>query len=81
MAVATKDIQLTGYLCDDVGNIIGIRFRGDEGHGYGFNNGWKEFALKSGDTYEFRHEYTAIDGPSDWSDGSYYVRIKLIEEE
>ncbi len=76
-----NDIQLMEYLLDKTGNMCGIKALADEGHGYGFNYGWKEFTLKVGETYSFSHSYTFIDGPTDWSEDDYRVTLQLIEAE
>lgn len=75
------EIQLTGYLYNEYGNVCGLQGRADAGKGYGFDNGWKEFALPAGETYTFEHEFTSVDGPSDWSDDSFTVTIQLVESE
>lgn len=75
------EIQLTDYLLDESGNIEGIKGSADLGHGYGFNNGWKEFSIKVGETYSFTHEYTSVDGPSGWSTGSFKVALQLVKSE
>ena len=77
----TSEIKLTEYLFDKLGNICGVKGLVDLGHGYGFNNGWKEFEIKLGETYSFIHEYTSIDGPSDWSKDSFKVTMQLVKFE
>lgn len=75
----SEDIRLTEYVFDENGNVCGIRAFADEGHGYGFNRGWKEFTLKVGETHSFNHRYTSVDGPTDWSTDEYRVILQLIE--
>ena len=77
----SDEIQFMEHLLDESGNPCGLRCFADLGHGYGFNNGWKEFTIKIGETYSFDHKYTSIDGPSDWSNDSFRVTLKLVESE
>ena len=78
---STGNIQFTEYLLDESQNICGLKGRADLGHGYGFENGWKEFTIKFGETYSFMHEYTSIDAHSDWSDESFKVTLQLVKTE
>lgn len=75
------EIQLTDYLLGESGNIEGIKGLADLGHGYGFDNSREEFVIKVGETYSFTHEYTSVDGPSDWSTGSFEVFLQLVKSE
>lgn len=75
------EIQLTEYLYDESGNMCGLKGLADSGHGYGFDSGWKEFIIKIDETYSFIHHYTSVDGPSDWSEGSFEVNLRLVKSE
>lgn len=75
------EIEWKEFLFDESGNMYGLKGFADLGHGYGFDDGWKEFTIKVGETYSFTHAYTAIDGPSDWSDESFEVKIQLVAVE
>lgn len=77
----SENIALDDYLLDEAGNIVGIRGRGDLGHGYGFNYGWEDFSIKIGEMYSFRHSYTSIDGPSDWNEDDFKVTFQLLRSE
>lgn len=77
----TEEIQWIDYLYDEAGNRCGLKGLADLGHGYGFHTEWEAFTLKMGETYSFSHEYTSIDGPSDWSDDSYKVELRLVPSE
>lgn len=74
------DINLTGFLNDGNGNIVGIKGMADLGHGYGFNNGWKEFSMTVGEEFSFNQEFTSIDGPSDWSKDSVNIVLTLADD-
>lgn len=74
------EVRFLEYMYDETGRqVIGIKGLADLGHGYGFNNGWKEFSLKTGETYSFTHNFTSIDGSSDWHDDSFTVTLQLVE--
>lgn len=75
------EIKWKEYLFDESGNICGLKGFADLGHGYGFDGGWQEFTIRVGETYSFTHEYTSIVGPSDWSTGSFEVKIQLVAVE
>ncbi len=77
----TGEIQWTEYLFDESGNMCGLKGLADLGHGYGFNNDWEEFTIRVGETYTFTHDFTSIDGPSDWSNDSFKVTVQLLEAE
>lgn len=77
----TDEIQLTEYLFDESGNLCGLKGFADLGHGYSFDNGWKEFVIKTDETYSFIHHYTSVDGSSDWSEGSFEVTMRLVKSE
>ena len=62
-------------MLDEAGNVCGLKGRADLGHGYDFDNGCREFTIRMGETYSFTHEYTYVDGPSDWSDDSFEVTV------
>ncbi len=75
------EVAFLEYVYNEAGDqIVGIKCLADLGHGYGFDNGWEEFVIKAGETYSFRHSYTSIEGPSDWSSGSFTVTLQLVEE-
>lgn len=74
------EVRFLEYMYDETGRqVIGIKGLADLGHGYGFHNGWKEFSLKIGEIYSFTHDYTSIEGPSDWRDDSFTVTLQLVE--
>lgn len=73
-------VKIKEYLTDASGNVCGIKFSGDRGHGYGFNYGWMDFEVRVGDEYSFDHWYTSIDGPSDWNNDSYKFKIRLEKD-
>lgn len=75
------EIQWTDYLLDASGDIRGLKGMADLGHGYGFDFGWKEFTIKLSEEYTFTHSYTSINGPSDWSDDSFEVTLRMIAAE
>ena len=75
------EINITSFIEDSSGNIIGIKGIADLGHRYGFNNGWKEFSLLVGDEFSFEHEFTYIDGPSDWSRDSVSIALSLVDNQ
>lgn len=77
----TDELQFTEYILDETGEICGLKGRADLGHGYGFNYGWKAFTIKPGETYAFTHAYTSIEGPSDWTEDSFHVILRLEESE
>lgn len=77
----TGEIQWLEYLLDESGKVCGLKGLADLGHGYGFDNGREEFTIRVGETYTFTHDFTSVDGPSDWSDDSFKVTIQLVEEE
>lgn len=72
------EIRLTEYLYDEAGDVCGLKGLADLGHGYGFDNGRNEFEIRAGEIYSFVHEGTSADGPSDWSDNSFRVTLKLV---
>ena len=74
------EVNLTGFINDENGNAVGIKGMADLGRGYGFNNGQKEFRLMLGDEFAFDHDFTSVDGPSDWSNESVHIVLKLAEE-
>ncbi len=79
---AISEVAFIEYVFDEAGDrITGVKCFADLGHGYGFDNGWEEFTLKVGEPYSFSHDYTSIDGPSDWSTGSFTITLQLLEEE
>lgn len=73
------EIKWTEYLFDELGNMCGLKGFADLGHGYGFNNGWKEFTIRFGETYSFTHDYTSIKGSTDWSDDFFEVTFQLVK--
>ncbi len=75
------EIQLTGYLYNEYGNVCGLQGRADAARGMDLTTAGREFALQAGETYTFEHEFTSVDGPSDWSDDSFTVTIQLVESE
>lgn len=78
--VGFGEVNLTGFIKDENGNAVGIKGMADLGHGYGFDNGQKEFRLMLGDEFAFDHDFTSVDGPSDWSNESVHIVLKLAEE-
>ncbi len=72
------EIRWTEYLYDEAGDVCGLRGSADLGRGYGFNYGWREFTIKMGETYSFTSSFTSIDGPSDWSEDSFEVTLKMV---
>lgn len=74
------EVDLIEFIDDCNGNIIGVKGRADLGHGYGFNNGWKEFSVMVGKNFSFDHEFTFIDGPSDWSNDSVKIVLALVDD-
>lgn len=77
----TGEIRWTAYLLDESGNMCGLTGLADLGHGYGFNNGWKEFTIRFNETYSFTHSYTSIYGSSDWSDDFFEITFQLVKSE
>lgn len=75
------ELELCGYLKDEEGNICGIKGKADHGHGYGFNYGFREFELKTGETFSYDYSTTSIDDPSDWSNEDTRITLKLIAED
>lgn len=76
------ELRFLEYIYDETGHqVVGIKGLADLGHGYGFNNGWKEFSLKIGETYSFTHDYTSIESSSDWYNDSFTVTLQLVEVE
>lgn len=74
------EVALQEYILDKNGNIAGVKGLAAHGRGYGFNDGWKEFCLKVGEEYSFVYGFTAIEGPSDWSNDSVQIILRLAEE-
>ncbi|MDD6203975.1 MAG: hypothetical protein PUC05_03135 [Firmicutes bacterium] len=74
------EVALKEYILDGNGNIAGIKGLASNGHGYGFDDGWREFCLKVGEEYSFVYRYTSAEGPSDWSNDSVQIILKLAEE-
>ena len=67
----------SGYVRDDEGNVCGVECTADLGHGHGFDYGQETFVLREGESYSFAHSFTSIDGPSDWSEDSVDVTVRL----
>lgn len=73
----TSKFAFNGYVRDDEGNVCGVRCTADLGHGYGFDHGQGTFVLREGESHSFVHSFTSIDGPSDWSEDSIEVTVRL----
>lgn len=76
-----RSVQFLDYVYDEAGELCGIRCFADLGRGYGFDSRHQGFTLWFGKTYSFTHDYTSIDGPTDWNDGSFKVVLDLIKLE
>ena len=74
------EVALKEYILDGNGNIAGIRGLASNGHGYGFDDGWREFCLKVGEEDSFVYRYTFAEGPSDWSNDVVQIILKLMKE-
>lgn len=72
-------MQFIGFVYNEFDEITGAKYLADEGHGYGFNYGYKEIIVSLDEKVSFTHSYTdTSDGT--WDNGSYTVSVRLVKE-
>lgn len=73
-------MRFAEYVKNETGTVCGVKFLIDEGHGYGFDYGERFVTLHPDEELQFEHSYTDISDGT-WDDGSFTVRVRLLEGE